>query len=71
MQGDRNNLAHEACDGYDTVFAEYFEPDLLDDIEAFAIRNVQPHILHTHMASNNSDNPAWNQAIHSPFHDKW
>ena len=53
------------------MFAEYFEPDLSDDIEAFIIRNFQPHVLGAHTASNDSDAPTWTQALQGPFQDKW
>jgi hypothetical protein len=53
------------------VFSEYFEPDLSDEVEAFTITNAQPHVLDAYAASNDADNPSWNQAIHGPFQDKW
>lgn len=40
-------------------------------MEAFAITEVQPHVVSVHMASNNSDITTWTQAIHGPFQDKW
>lgn len=50
MQRDWTDHACDACDGYITVFAAYFEPDILDDIEAFTITNVKPHVLNAHTA---------------------
>ena len=70
MQGNWDDIAQDACGGFVTAF-EYFEQDLSDDIEAFTITNVQPHVLNAHAASNNSDAPTWTQALQGPFQDKW
>ena len=71
MQGNWDKITQDACGGFVTMFAEYFELDLSDDIESFTITNVQPHVLIAHAASNNSDAPTWSQALQGPFQDKW
>ena len=70
MQKNWDKIAQDACGGFVTAF-EYFEQDLSDDIEAFTITNVQPHVLSAHTTSNDSDTPTWTQAIHCLFQDKW
>ncbi len=71
MQGNWDKIAQDACGGFVTVFTEYFEPDIPDEVEAFTITNVQPHAFGTHMASNFSDAYTQTQATQGPFQDKW
>jgi hypothetical protein len=71
LQGDWSDFGKEVCEGYATAFTNYLEPDLSDDLEAFTITDIQPHVLEANVASNDADNPSWNQAINGPFQDKW
>ena len=69
LSGDWDTLGRDACDGKYVAFSSYFEPDLADDIGSYTITNVQPHFLKA--ASNDSDNPTFNQVRYSPFAKEW
>jgi hypothetical protein len=71
QQGDWDKLGHEVCDGGVNIFSAYFEPDLDDDIGSYTITNIQPHLFKAQTSANDADNPTWNEALNSPFAERW
>jgi hypothetical protein len=71
QQGDWDKLGHEVCDGGVNIFFAYFEPDLDDDIGSYTITNIQPHLFKAQTSANDADNPTWNEALNSPFAERW
>ena len=71
LQSDWTQLGKSACDGQHSLFSAYFDPDLSDEVGSYTITDVQPHLLKASTSSNAADNPSFQQAINSPFAEKW
>ena len=71
LQDDWSELGLMVCNGYHPAFSPYFDPDLTDDVDAFTLQAVQPHVLQAKAKTSDADAPSYKQAMNSPDADKW
>lgn len=70
LQSDWDDLGSQVQKGFSNDFSAYFHQDLSDELGAYTITDVQPHLLKAKLEAD-PDNPTYTQAMQGPHQLEW